>query len=190
MAVCPNCQTDFGPQSGARYCGICGYDLQQAAPTPRWMVERVDLREAARRQRQLLWLILIVVAAHLVAFLFDRAPFQLVLAASAVTVLVQLAVLVQTVRLLAAFQVHIAWRVVVIVLMFCPCVNLFVLLGINQYTIRRLAKAGLKVGFMGVKDEDVVRFLDINACRGCGYNMIGNVSGVCPECGKPWTRPT
>lgn len=22
-------------------------------------------------------------------------------------------------------------------------------------------------------------------CRGCGYDLAGNVSGVCPECGKP-----
>jgi len=22
-------------------------------------------------------------------------------------------------------------------------------------------------------------------CRGCGYNLTGNVSGVCPECGRP-----
>jgi hypothetical protein len=22
-------------------------------------------------------------------------------------------------------------------------------------------------------------------CAGCGYNLRGNVSGICPECGKP-----
>jgi hypothetical protein len=25
----------------------------------------------------------------------------------------------------------------------------------------------------------------INSCLFCGYNLTGNVSGVCPECGKP-----
>ena len=25
----------------------------------------------------------------------------------------------------------------------------------------------------------------INACRTCGYDLTGNVSGVCPECGTP-----
>ncbi len=24
-----------------------------------------------------------------------------------------------------------------------------------------------------------------NQCRGCGYDLTGNVSGVCPECGTP-----
>ncbi len=25
-------------------------------------------------------------------------------------------------------------------------------------------------------------------CRHCGYNLAGNISGVCPECGKRVTR--
>ena len=24
-------------------------------------------------------------------------------------------------------------------------------------------------------------------CRHCGYSLVGNTSGVCPECGKPTT---
>ena len=27
-------------------------------------------------------------------------------------------------------------------------------------------------------------------CRHCGYNLTGNVSGVCPECGKPTSTTT
>ena len=27
-----------------------------------------------------------------------------------------------------------------------------------------------------------------NACQYCGYNLTGNVSGICPECGKPIER--
>ena len=26
-------------------------------------------------------------------------------------------------------------------------------------------------------------------CRPCGYNLTGNVSGVCPECGTPIEKP-
>jgi rubrerythrin len=25
-------------------------------------------------------------------------------------------------------------------------------------------------------------------CPGCGYNLTGNLSGVCPECGAPFAR--
>jgi hypothetical protein len=27
-------------------------------------------------------------------------------------------------------------------------------------------------------------------CRTCGYNLAGNVSGVCPECGSPTAQPS
>ena len=26
-------------------------------------------------------------------------------------------------------------------------------------------------------------------CRRCGYNLTGNVSGICPECGTPIAKP-
>jgi hypothetical protein len=26
--------------------------------------------------------------------------------------------------------------------------------------------------------------LPVNACRNCGYDLTGNVTGVCPECGQ------
>jgi hypothetical protein len=29
-----------------------------------------------------------------------------------------------------------------------------------------------------------VRRRRANVCRGCGYDLTGNVSGVCPECGR------
>jgi hypothetical protein len=29
------------------------------------------------------------------------------------------------------------------------------------------------------------RLRNVGHCRFCGYNLTGNVSGVCPECGKP-----
>lgn len=28
------------------------------------------------------------------------------------------------------------------------------------------------------------------ACQTCGYNLSGNVSGICPECGTPIPAPT
>src|SRR3954467_15062397 len=27
-------------------------------------------------------------------------------------------------------------------------------------------------------------------CRGCGYVLVGNQSGTCPECGREWTDAT
>lgn len=42
-----------------------------------------------------------------------------------------------------------------------------------------LGFAGLGMG-LGHTTKSLARF-----CRGCGYNLRGNTSGVCPECGAP-----
>ena len=87
--------------------------------------------------------------------------------------------------MLAAMRRHIVVICLYGLLMFAPCVNLVILLLVNSLATRVLRKAGLSVGLMGVKDEDVVRLLSPNLCRKCAYNLTGNVSGRCPECGTP-----
>ena len=46
------------------------------------------------------------------------------------------------------------------------------------WTNRQWWCAGLKRA-LGIKPPDP------NACKECGYNLTGNVSGICPECGTP-----
>jgi rRNA maturation endonuclease Nob1 len=60
-----------------------------------------------------------------------------------------------------------------------------VLVTINLSVTRTLRRAGLRVGFMGVRPDEIERVLNANLCRGCGYNLTGNISGICPECGRP-----
>jgi len=69
--------------------------------------------------------------------------------------------------------------------MLAPCVNLFVLLLINASATRTLRRAGVRVRFMGVDPDELERALNTDLCKGCGYNLTGNVSGICPECGRP-----
>ena len=53
-----------------------------------------------------------------------------------------------------------------------------------------LQRAGLHVGFMGVNQDDIERVLNPRLCTICGYDLTGNVTGICPECGRPITPPT
>lgn len=70
------------------------------------------------------------------------------------------------------------------VLMLAPCANLLLLVLVNMSVTRTLRRAGLHVGLMGVKGEEVERIVNPELCSGCGYNLTGNVSGYCPECGR------
>jgi len=34
------------------------------------------------------------------------------------------------------------------------------------------------------KDDGDERIALVGRCRGCGYDLTGNASGICPECGE------
>jgi hypothetical protein len=170
-----------------------------------------NLRTLARRQRWLIWLL----AAYVVSLILFFCPFfaprragglpplpQLMIFAELAimaAVLVYLAVcllLIPAVVLVLIAQGNHPLMVVacgvlgVLVLVgggyllgtFC---NLLLLLSVNISVTRTLRRAGLRAGFWGMKDEDVKRVLDPTLCRGCDYNLTGNISGICPECGRP-----
>ena len=169
------------------FCPSCGHDLASLPPREGWVFGKMDLRKAARHQRRLLWLILASIVLQLAMMFFDPLTATLgrtSLCALAVLVL-SVAAIVCVTNMLAALGTDILVRVLLIVLLFAPCINLVVLLIANRIAIRMLRGAGLRVGLMGVRDEQVVRHLGTYRCRQCGYNLIGNVSGRCPECGTP-----
>ncbi len=181
--VCPICQTEMA--AGTAVCMGCGFNAIEGAPLPGWVREGVDLRTVARRQRLLLWLVLGLLALQV--FLRTQSFSNPLMFPLLVVILfaTMIGVAVTVVTLMVALRRHVIVCVLYTILMFAPCVNLIILLVINQQATAVLRKAGLRVGLMGVKDEQVVRLLGLYCCRKCSYSLIGNVSGVCPECGTP-----
>ena len=53
---------------------------------------------------------------------------------------------------------------------------------------RALQKAGLSVGVLGVGRQAVRNKLDPRYCNECGYDLTGNTSGTCSECGHKFAR--
>jgi hypothetical protein len=146
---------------------------------------RIDLRRVAKEQRRLLCYILAVLATQiagaLLPFPVPPAVLVLVLLLSAGTLIL---VITGVVRLQRAMGNALIWQILAALFMLITCVNIVVLLMINRRATNILKRAGLKVGLMGVSDAEVERVLARHICKGCGYNLMGNVSGVCPECGK------
>ncbi|MCC7291030.1 MAG: hypothetical protein IT449_03090 [Phycisphaerales bacterium] len=187
---CPLCL--FEMESAANFCPRCGHNLSQA-PLEGWVVKGVDLRHVARWQRRLLWYVLAAMLMQclpamgppsLMAKLLDEnaiAALLVFLGCVAFLVLI----LVGVVRMLGALRKPVWMQVLYGVFLLAPCVNLLLLLIANRHATQALRAAGLKVGFMGVPDEQVVRVLSRFNCRQCGYSLIGNLSGRCPECGTP-----
>lgn len=145
-----------------------------------------DLRKLARRQRWMLWLILLSIITQLLPLLaLPRGDYLqfLVVFISIFKATAYLLIIVGVVLLLTAQGNHILMIIVCGILMFAPCANLLLLILVNMSVTRTLKRAGMHVRLMGVKDEDVEKLINPDLCSGCGYNLTGNISGVCPECG-------
>jgi hypothetical protein len=183
-ALCPACHQGL-PVGGPPlvFCPHCGHNLDATPSVPGWVRQGVDLRMVARRQRLLLWFVLAALLAQFLAGTLPPMHPLLGLAAGLVTVGVQITIVICVVQLLSALRLVVAVRALYIVLLLVPCAGIITLLVVNHQATAALRRAGLRVGFMGVKDEDLTRLLDQYRCHTCGYSLIGNVSGRCPECG-------
>ena len=149
----------------------------------------INLRILARRQRQIIWLIgaaLIVLVAQFPLLGFIRVfhlPPLLIWIMYSLFWGLQLMVIVGTFLLVRTLGMRWYFLPIIAVIMLMPLINLIFLVMENGAATSMLKKAGLDVGFWGVADEIVVRRLSAEVCSQCGYNLTGNVSGICPECG-------
>lgn len=180
---CPTCQTVIETDAGVNFCPTCGVNLH-GPPIEGWVIRGIDMRTVARRQRTVLWLVLGILLGEFIMPLAGISPI-LALIAVATYLGALVFTLVMLVQLMAALRFSLVSRIFGIIGLFIPCINLLLLLVINNRAVTELRMAGLRVGFMGVKDEDVVNLLSRFTCRGCGYSLVGNVSGRCPECNTP-----
>lgn len=138
----------------------------------------------------MIWLVLLALVGQFLPFFLPssfRSPVAILL--MLLYLLVYVGMIVGVVLILVAKRSHLLVTILCGLLMIAPCGNLFVLILVNLGVTRTLRRAGLRVGFMGVPDEEVERVLDPNLCTGCGYSLTGNVSGICPECGRSIACP-
>lgn len=196
-AFCEACGSRNENLSGPQWiCAHCQHVQTAVVVDPS---QRIDLRVLARRQRWLLWTILGMLMIYCMMPLLQStvrvaAPPPTPGATSAFAIAVGLLfpllkvgvlvmIMIVVVMVMAALRLHVVWRVLAVLSLFFPLANLLTLLFINRRVTRVLRDAGLRVGFMGVADEDVKRLTSGHLCRHCGYDLTGNVSGACPECG-------
>lgn len=187
MVVCPSCEQPLSPGPAVRFCPSCGFSIEGQTGRPGWVLANIDLRLVARKQRQIIGVILIKVVLYLdLMFGGISGPSALLTLLLGVGFVACIAVsAVQFFQLMGGLRMSMIVRIVVAPLLLAPCISLLVLLIVNSRATSALQAAGLTFGFLGVSDEQVTRMLGAYACRSCGYNLFGNTSGVCTECGVP-----
>jgi hypothetical protein len=115
-----------------------------------------NIRKLAQRQRWLIWLVLVSIISQF----FPLTPLGsygmfVAIAFSIVAILVYVFMIVGVVLLLSAHGTHIVLIILCGILMMAPCGNLLLLLLVNQVVTRTLKRAGLHVGLLGVRPEEV-----------------------------------
>ena len=147
-----------------------------------------NLKLVARTQRQLLWLILIMIGVQLWLATAPRTMNAgntgqtLLIASGIASVIVQLVGIALVVRMASAEGSHWSTCVLYAILMLVPCINVLVLVHVNQRATTMLKDRGVRIGLMGVPRRQM-EMLEDGRCRGCGYDMRGLDGARCPECG-------
>jgi len=157
------------------------------------------MRAIARYQRRVQYFVLAMLAVYGVSILAPlvmplgigaaaQAGLQIMVVLTAawgvVSVIASIVAVVLVAQLATTMRFHIVRTVLYSLLALAPCFNILVLLSVSSQATAMLKLAGLKVGFFGVSDEQVMRLLSANRCRQCGYILMPGVhSPVCPECG-------
>lgn len=156
-----------------------------------------DIRKLATRQRWLVWMVLLLLMMQVLPILIEEymrpGPAAEIVGGifALMLMLTMFLVVVGAILIMVVDGTHVVMIVLAAVFLFAPCVNLLILLLINRRATRTLRAAGLKVGLVGVNPEQLERILNPSLCTKCGYNLTGNLSGLCPECGTalPLTPP-
>ncbi|HUN82210.1 MAG TPA: hypothetical protein VMV81_11955, partial [Phycisphaerae bacterium] len=163
---------------------------------PRFIRNGINVRILARRQRQIVWLFW----AALIAFgletslEFLAAGFRLsrmvFIASVGVLWTMKIIVALGTVVLLRVLGMRWIWLPFLAVGMaLVSFVSMVVLLLQNNKVMKMLKSAGFDFGYYGTSDEAVVWQLSGTHCVQCGYDLTGNTSGTCPECGRVMRDP-
>jgi len=181
--TCPACRQTFHALDLNAPCIFCNHVLSEFRPAPEFHPGQYDLVSLARAQRWMLRVFPFALLGQVLLFwgprfVFFRVPsFALFLFPTVV-------LSITLIMLMTALRRKTDKAFLGAVAMFVPVINVLVLIGLNSQVNILLKEAGLRLTALGVSSRDAQAAMDPSSCRGCGYNLTGNSSGRCPECGR------
>ncbi len=185
--ACPSCRQVSRDVEIGSACLFCGRSFKQFRQSPLLLTERIDLVAVARIQRALLVALPFVIGLQI---LCAARPSLRVLQVSPIifAITATLAMAGGMLTLCVALQSSPGKIAAAVILGWIPFIGLLAFLLVNSDATRALRKAGLPVGILGVGHQAVRNKLDPRYCNDCGYDLTGNASGTCPECGRKIAR--
>jgi hypothetical protein len=150
---------------------------------------RPNLRQLAALQRWLIGLVIFAVAGEIVNIILRISG--LVVSGELIEVIYLLFKIIMAILMIVAgWALGMTFPSIGLnaLFMFVPGLNVLAILFMSSAINKTLRNAGVRVGLFGANQSDLELALDPALCRGCSYNLTGNVSGKCPECGLVLTE--
>jgi|GEM_PF-3336712 len=142
----------------------------------------------ARDQRILAWLTVLFAAAHVALLFSDTSPGRIVVGAISIAGMIwvglYLACAVAVGVIASQLRMKPAIVLLIGILAFVPFVSLLPIIAVQARLNRFWKSVGLRPTVFGVDPAMAEGLQHGTRCAGCGYNLQGNESGVCPECGR------
>lgn len=187
---CPYCRTRFSENDAASVCPECGRVVAWLDHEHDFIVRGVDLWRVGRGQRQANVSFLVMGTIGMGIQVFHGAlwiPSSIGFPIMGILFVLYLALANGFGSMLRGLGAHGSPRSVLTVLlaalMAFPVIRVPAIVAMNVLARRSFRRVGLPWRLTGWSERALIRAFARNFCRQCGYDLAGNVSGRCPECG-------
>lgn len=183
---CPYCRTLVDAEDAERtHCPHCGRNIAWLRYENDFIVNGVDLWRLGRGQRMANRCLVVLGIVCLAGWLYPASGLLLIL--PVVLLYIGLTAGLQELHSAFAAEGRCSWGKTLFLMI--PGVNMLALIGANIRAVKEFRRIRLPWRPFGWSERQLLAAFAHVFCRTCGYNLTGNQSGRCPECGSPTEQP-
>lgn len=187
---CPYCRTLVESAEASPLCPSCGRNLRWLTPQRDFVIHEVDLWQLNSEVRKANVCVLLLIQCYLAVWAATTAllPVRAAAVAMVLSLPLHVGLAMAFKEASAALSPDGDASLFDGVCAALPGVNLLAIALLNLRAWRSFRRIGLPWHPGRWSERSLAAAFQQAFCHVCGYNLTGNVSGVCPECGSAVAR--